>query len=434
MNPNNAPRAKQSKAKRSWGDWLRWVLTEDHCEWANQYVNWLKTPLGILLCCAVFSLLCGLFVAPQVYLLLAVIAAVVLVGIVWPGIAVRGLRCRLVFTAVHGREGKPTQAKLIVTNRWPWPVWGLAVDADAFTHAVEFPEEAATTPVALARIDGWSRCSYNWTFVPTLRGVYPHREVLLTTGFPFGLRRASLVAQVERSLTVWPETFWLPPLEEHQCARGWNGDLDDQRVGVEGTRLGVREYRVGDNLRDVHWAKSARYDRLIVNEREAVVTQDYRVVVDTDPSRHVGQGPDSTLEWSLRIAASICESVVGQQGSVDLILGNHRVARGAGPEALSRMLDGIARFDSQSPMRQNVPRHRASSGRSAPTKVVSISPQPAEGLSQKGIALHHGSSSQEPGSNRLAPSPWIMVTMPGNVPEQVLHGWRRPARRLQRAR
>ena len=85
-NPHSPPRSK-----RSWFAWIVWVAAEDHCEWANRYVYWLKTPLGVLLSCAVFSLLCGLFYAPQAFLLLAVIAAVVAVGIAWPGIAVRGL-------------------------------------------------------------------------------------------------------------------------------------------------------------------------------------------------------------------------------------------------------------------------------------------------------------------------------------------------------
>ena len=41
---------------------LSTLLNTDFCPWANQYVYWLKKPLGILIVAAFASLLCGLFV------------------------------------------------------------------------------------------------------------------------------------------------------------------------------------------------------------------------------------------------------------------------------------------------------------------------------------------------------------------------------------
>lgn len=416
-------------AKRSWINWLVWLSTEDHCEWANRYVYWLKTPLGILSCCAFFALLCGLFVAPQAYLLLAVIAAVVVVGIAWPGIAVKGLRCRLVYTARRGREGKPTQAKLIVTNRWPWPVWGLAVDDPAFALATQTQDSAGEATVALARINGWSRCTYKWTFVPPRRGVYPSQEVRIVTGFPFGLRRASRPVEVDRGLTAWPETFWLPPLEERNNRRDWGGELCESLVGSDGMRVGVRDYREGDNLRDVHWAKSARHERLIVSEREASVVDDYRVVVDVDPDHHAGVGSDSTLEWSLKIAASICESVIDKRGRVELWLGGERYAAGGRPEALEALLDGVARFEANAPTLSAA----KSLSSSASASVISIGTDASGAMPGRRIVLQRAASSSTSLRQENASESWITVDATQDVPGQVLQGWRSERRSRRRA-
>ncbi|MEM9352307.1 MAG: DUF58 domain-containing protein [Planctomycetota bacterium] len=415
-------RAPRPRTKRSLADWLKWVALEDHCEWANRYVAWLKTPLGVLLVGAFVSLLSGLFVAPQGFALLAGIVMVIAVGLAWPWIAMRGIHAQLEFASRRGREGKPTVAKFVVSNRWPWPVWGLAVD-DPFTAD---SSEAA----ALARIDGWSRATFDCTFTPSMRGAYPRKSVLIGTAFPFGLWRASRPVKSEKRLIVWPQTFWLPPLGDSSSRVDWRGVLSEDRAGAEGFRLGTREHRHGDTLRDVHWAKSARYDRLIVSEREASVVPEIAVFVDTDPARHSAAGGDSTLEWSLRIAASICESVVEKQGGVQLWLGNKRVCAHSTELHLQRLLDEIALLhqdgaeSSQSggaPQLSNAPGIRVSIG----THLSPIRTNRAIVLSGYGF----GGKQERDDING-----WIVVDTPEDVADQILKGWRNGTRRVSRAR
>ncbi|MEM9657718.1 MAG: DUF58 domain-containing protein [Planctomycetota bacterium] len=429
LSESKPPPSPQSK--RSWFDWLLWIATEDHCAWANRYVYWIKTPLGILLSCAFFALLCGLFMAPQAFVLVGVIAAVIGVGMAWPGIAMKGLRCRLVFTSRRGREGQPARAKLIVTNRWPWPVWGLAIDDSAFGGASRVFGEQSESAMALARVDGWSRSTYYWTPTPQLRGMYPRCEIRMFTGFPFGLRRASRPVEVSRALTVWPSTFWLPPLEDHLRRRDWSGTSSDALVGTDGTRLGVRDYRHGDNLRDVHWAKSARHERLMVSEREAPVVADCKVIVDVDPRRQAGSGGDSTLEWSLRIAASVCESVIGQRGRVELWFGGERIGAGSGADSLECLLDGVARFDAAA---QPARRDCSPPPRSVSQYVVSIGTDVSPSLSERSIVLRRRAFDERNPDQENRQDSWIYVDASTDVPGQVLQGWRSRTRRLRLVR
>lgn len=407
-----------SPAARTWGQWLLWIAAEDHCEWANPYVARLRTPLGVLLMGAVASLLCGLFVAPQGFAIFGAIVGIVVLGLAWPWVAMRGIRGSLEFAADRGREGKPTAARFVVTNSWPWPVWGLSVN-EPLLAADGTPE----TTVALARIDGWSRATFNCTFTPSQRGVYPQEEVHIGSGFPFGLYGSTKPVEIAQKLIVWPQTFWLPPLPDESRRVDWRGEPSEACVGSQGTRMGPRDHRQGDTLRDVHWSKSARYDRLIVSEREAATVEDHTVVVDVDRTRHSGDGADSTFEWSLRIAASICEALVSRRGTVTLWLGSEEIAARSPGEELRRLLDAVAVFEAPVDVASRGRRRRGASA-----SQVSIGAETTPARSGRFICLRTaGSTARKPADA------WIAVDSSEDVAGQVLRGWRDGTRRPQRA-
>ncbi|MEN1678410.1 MAG: DUF58 domain-containing protein [Planctomycetota bacterium] len=415
---------RDETAKRTWLEWLAWIAITDHCPWANIYVAQLRTPLGVMLMSAMCALLCGLFIAPQGFAVFGAITSVVLIGLAWPWIAMRGISCRVVFVGQRGREGQPTPAKLVVTNRWPWPVWGLAVD-DPLS-----PERDRGPAVALARINGWSRSTFDCSFTPKRRGRFPKPGVSLGTGFPFGLYQSTKPVTAPQPLIVWPQTFWLPPIEVGAPRRHWTGVLSDSLTGTQGTRHGVRTFRPGDELRDVHWAKSARHDQLIVNEREASTVQRLALFVDVEPARHAGSGADSSLEWTLRIAASICESVAAQQGVIELWLGQKQLVA-EGKVALGGVLDAIALLDPSDEADSVAPTRRPPVENAVSAIAIGTDASPTR--CEHSIVL----DARGFGSQRLAADKrlgaWIPVSSPDDVPGQVLRGWRIGRRRVSRA-
>ena len=108
------------------------MLNKDFCPWANRYVYWLKKPLGILIVAAIASLLCGLFVAPQGLVIAGTIAGTIALGMIWPWLGLRGLSCELRFPNQRGLEGHASPVEVVVRNRWPFPVWGLAIEEGFF--------------------------------------------------------------------------------------------------------------------------------------------------------------------------------------------------------------------------------------------------------------------------------------------------------------
>jgi uncharacterized protein (DUF58 family) len=319
--------------------------SEDFCPWANRYVYWLKQPIGWFLVAAAASLLIGLFLAPQGLVMFGIIASVVLLGVAWPWIGTRGLVCRLAFDRQRGREGEPIGVVVTVVNRWPWPAWGLMVEESFFSHgeSEDWVSERGNRPaIALARIPGWSNTTFRFDFRPDRRGVYPTAPPGLATGFPFGLWRARRPIVIENEILVWPETVKLtssPPVSGRQST-AVGSPID--RAGDDGDSIGARPFREGDSLRLVNWAQTARHDRLILRERQANAHRSVRLTIDLYQRHHSISSAES-LEWAIRVGASLCQEFHAHHFRVECVFGDRRLSV-ASPSGLSRLFDELARW------------------------------------------------------------------------------------------
>ena len=135
------------------------LLTHDYTPWANRYVYWVKSPLGVLIVAAMVALICGMFVASQALVVFAAIAIVIGVGISWPWLGLRGVACDLSFARHRVREGDPVKVVVSIVNRWPLPVWGLAIEKGFFVASGDDVDE---TVVGLARIGALSKTEFGW--------------------------------------------------------------------------------------------------------------------------------------------------------------------------------------------------------------------------------------------------------------------------------
>ena len=57
------------------------------------------------------------------------ILGVILIGTLWPTLAIGGLRGSLSFGRRRAREGEPVRVSLNLTNRRHWPVWAIACES-----------------------------------------------------------------------------------------------------------------------------------------------------------------------------------------------------------------------------------------------------------------------------------------------------------------
>lgn len=316
--------------------WLHDVLHTDYCPDANRWVDWLKHPLSCLGLVALVALLCGILIDSYSLALFGLLAAIATLGVVWPKIAVAGLRCEVSFQRTRARPGELVPVLLRVQNRWPIPVWGLSLRR-GFVSGTR-----ASEGLALDRIPGWSFTEFQWDFRPDHRGCYPTEPPHVDTGFPFGLLHATAPVAVEGGLVVWPASVPLTGMPDSAEIHTREDFLSDRRIGDSGDIVGTRPFRDGDSLRRVHWQQTARYGRLIVTERQAPATCATRFVVDSTRASHAGPAGRETLESVLSIAASIVESLHRQHAFVEAVVGERTFAIGADARDLRRFLDTLA--------------------------------------------------------------------------------------------
>lgn len=353
------------------------ALNHDFCPWANRYVYWLKRPVGWVLLAFLASILLGLYVSPQAYLATAGIAMVAIIGSAWPWISMLGLRAQMTWDALRCEELESIQTSLVITNRWPWPVYGLTIDLDAGL----LPEGWQSNRISLQRVAGFSKSTFHWSTVPQTRGEYPGTLVQLRTAFPFGIWTSSQPIQVPESLLVWPRiTRLIDSPSDLANQQFGTGSLSD-RVGDDGDWTGVRPYRPGDTLRQVHWAQTARRDALIVFERQSLASQSVLIQLDVHKA---ADASESTLHAMLRLLSSVVNQFQLHHWSVYVDLDGRYEASGFAERFLQshrhRFLDRLAVWSPNAQAGDLESSARQTSQKIKPNLVLKISWRGSEGM------------------------------------------------------
>ena len=158
------------------------------------------------------------------------------------------------------------------------------------------------------------------------------------TRFPFGLFEKWREMKGQEEMVVFPA---LAPLSAAARA-GPPGDGDDpsRRRGRGPETLGLRDYRAGDDSRDIHWTTSARAGRLILREREDPGARSIVLRLDNALARDAGADERARFERDVSVAASLAQDAVGRGVAVRV------VTRGAASAEArdARSLDVVLRF------------------------------------------------------------------------------------------
>lgn len=158
---------------------------------------------------------------------------------------------------------------------------------------------AATFQVAPLDAGHASRGAYR---LPTAhRGVFTLGPLELRLSDPFGLASRTRVGASASTLTVHPriEHVRAPPLSAGSDRRPGDGR---GVLGAQGDEFyALRDYRIGDDLRRVHWAATARTDQLMIRQEEVAHRGRVTLAVDL----RAGAWRPAALEVALSGAASI---------------------------------------------------------------------------------------------------------------------------------
>ncbi len=194
----------------------------------------------------------------------------------------------------------------------------------------------------------WHR-EMSYSIRSEVRGRYHVGPLTVRLSDPFGLVELTRAFTSETGLVVTPVVV---PLPRVKLSGDWSGTGENRprAFAAAGSEdVTVREYRLGDDLRRIHWASTARADELMVRREEQPHQSRATVVIDTRASAHRGTGPASSFEYAVSATASIGSHLAEHGFTVRMLTDDARSAdtawhdRGiSGPAEVETLLDALA--------------------------------------------------------------------------------------------
>lgn len=180
---------------------------------------------------------------------------------------------------------------------------------------------------------------------PHVRGLHPLGPLRIWTRDPFGLTSAGRTTAGSGAVLVVPRIHPLSTGRALGRGVGTEGTIPHQ-VALHGEDdQAIREYREGDDLRRIHWPATARTGDLMVRQEDRPARRRAVILLDDRAGGHRGQGPHSSFEWFVTMAASVGAHALDLGYAVHLLTPDPTVDAGTrNDEDLETMLDTLARI------------------------------------------------------------------------------------------
>lgn len=392
----------------------RWIQVDFFPNTSQRLRHVFYQPLGILVVASLVSLACGVFLHAQAFSLGGCLLAIVILGTAWPWFCAKGIMGSVSFGSDRAPERQPVAVHLAVTNRLPWPVHGLFIKGG--NNGNEDDHRGLSTIPARSI----ARCSWKWS--PPRRGIYPAKPLIARTGFPFGLWMAGKMLDCSSKLTIWPETFPVGPIPRIGPEDMAEGCITMGKAGNCGEFSGARPYRRGDHQRRIHWPLTARHDRLIVRELEAPTRPAAIIFIDNSAPGVDSFGGDATIDWIVRVAASLATGWLDEGVLVGLGWHGGHVPASSGSFQRTRLLDATASIDlvSAGSGRHDWGDHR---GQNLLKILVTTEPAHLKARESPGYIEDHRSVVLGRSTTGTGRTPWLRIEHPDSVRTRLLEGW-----------
>jgi uncharacterized protein (DUF58 family) len=245
-------------------------------------------------------------------ILLIILGGSWLFSYLWARSLAHGLRLEREMRYGWAQVGDRLEQRFTVTNKnWAPGLW-LEVDDRS-----SLPGFLSSRVTAIGGND-----TNQWKIAVTCsrRGLYTIGPTCLRSGDPLGLFTIETFLSDSTALLVLPPVFPLPFIEI--AAGGRAGESNRERRSALETNVSVdtvREFIPGDPLRSIHWPTTARRSSLYVRQFEHTPSSDWWVFLDLDKRVQTGEGPDSTIEHGVILAASLTDKGLRQGHAVGLV-------------------------------------------------------------------------------------------------------------------
>jgi len=280
-----------------------------------------------------------------------------LLGMTLSLIVVSGMLSEQVINRVTVRHKLP--GRLFARHPAPIEVTVTNPRARTASYSLEVVEriegiaEGARPGAYFLRVEGGGTATSAFRYAFPRRGRFVFEGFEIVTHFPFGLFRKS------RDLDAASEVVVFPALAEPGGVSGLTellqGEVHQPRPGRGGDFHALRDYRVGDDVRDIDWKATARRDQPITREREKEEARKVTLcLANVWPSRleasltaELGAAAARArvadeLEYAVELCAGLAERLLAEGFVVGLSTLGERVGLGSGSGQLERLLRHLA--------------------------------------------------------------------------------------------
>jgi uncharacterized protein (DUF58 family) len=171
----------------------------------------------------------------------------------------------------------------------------------------------------------WAQRSWIAIVPLTRRGTYRIEPMVVRTGDPFGFFEAAATVGRPTVVTVFPRVLALPHWRLPTANLEGTHSAPERTLQTTPLATTVRPYAPGDSFNRIHWRSTARLGEIQVKEFDLEQTADVWLFVDLDSSVQSGEGDISTVEESLRVAASVAHDAIVENRAVGLTTSGHRI-------------------------------------------------------------------------------------------------------------
>ncbi|MFC2071839.1 DUF58 domain-containing protein [Chloroflexota bacterium] len=210
-------------------------------------------------------------------------------------------------------EDETIEVKLEVTNSGRLARYFIRVVEDC---PFEQPEERHRD-FLIVSLSPRSMTVFSYTATCYRRGYYTSSSTTLQSSGPLGLIVRRRAFQLPLKLTVYPTYYQMEGLPVSDTA--WVDWGHAVKSSAAAEFYGSREYQYGDPLKHIHWRNTARLGHFMLKEFEQ--TSQGSVTIAFETRCDFGAGRETTLEYSIKIAASLAKLSADSGRSIDIIAG-----------------------------------------------------------------------------------------------------------------
>lgn len=176
-------------------------------------------------------------------------------------------------------------------------------------------------------------------------GEFEISKVLLSSTDRMGIHVFSVEVPLDAKITVLPEQGEVSKVTVDRAGASLHtGEIEVRLAGSSPNFLGLRDFRVGDSIKNIDWKRSANREELITKEFEHFSSTDVTVFIDNVAAGHSAFENESSFETMRDAVLAVVRTLIRQNFRVSLISEGIEVMKGAGNKHLDYLTDVVTKM------------------------------------------------------------------------------------------